>query len=67
MITISKADWEKVPSDYKGIWHDYHGEKPEWLGRKVVMSTCITHNPNEICSLLVEGVHFIIQDEKGKH
>ena len=60
MISISKSEWDAICSDYKGVWQDYHGDHPEWLGKKVVMSTCINHNPNELCSLLVEGVHFII-------
>ena len=62
MYTVSKSEWDKIPSDYKGIWHDYYGEAPELTGRKVVMSTCITHNPNELCALLIEGVHFVIEN-----
>jgi hypothetical protein len=62
MITISKAEYDKIHNDYKGIFHDYHGDRPEWKGRRTVMSTCITHNPNEICSLLIEGVHFAIKE-----
>ena len=61
MLKVSKAEWEKIDSDYKGTWQDYHGDHPEWKGRKVVMSTCLTHKPDELCSLLVEGVHFIIE------
>lgn len=61
MLVISKAEWDAIPADYKGEWHDYYGDHPEWLGRKVVMSTCVTHNPDEVCSLLVEGVHFVIE------
>ena len=61
MITISKAEYDKINKDYKDIFHDYHGDRPEWKGRRTVMSTCITHNPNENCSLLIEGVHFTIK------
>lgn len=61
MIRISKREWDAICSDYKGVWHDYYGEHPEWIGMKTVMSTCITHIPNELCSLLIEGVHFIIE------
>lgn len=61
MLKVSKTEWEKIPNDYKGIWQDYHGDHPEWKGRKVVMSTCLTNKPDELCSLLVEGVHFIIE------
>lgn len=60
MIEVSKAEWEKIHNDYKGTWQDYHGDHPEWKGRKVVMSACVTHDCNEKCSLLIEGVHFII-------
>lgn len=62
MIRISKEKWDSIHADYKGTWKDYHNEKPEWIGRKVVMSGCITENPNELGKLLVEGEHFIIED-----
>ena len=62
MITVSRADYEKICRDYRGTFHDYYGDHPEWKGRQTVMSTCITHNPNEKCSLLIEGVHFQIVD-----
>lgn len=65
MIIISKAQWDDIPADYKGEYRDYWGDHPEWIGRKVVMSTCVTHNPDEVCSLLVEGVHFVIEHTKG--
>ena len=58
--TITKAEYNAIPYDYRGEWHDYYGDHPEWLGRKVVMSYFITHNANEPCSLLIEGVHFRI-------
>lgn len=61
MIKVSQKEWASIHADYKGVWHDYHGDHPEWKGKRVVMSTCITHNPNELCALLVEGVHFIIE------
>ena len=60
MLTITQEKWDSILADYKGEWLDFHGDKPEWLGRKVVMSTCITEDPTEKCVLLVEGVHFII-------
>ena len=61
MIKVSKEKWESICDDYKGTWMDYHNEHPEWIGRKVVMSACIAGNVNEVCSLLVEGVHFNIE------
>lgn len=60
MITVNKKEWDAICNDYKGVWHDYYGDKPEWKGKRVVMSTCITHNPNDLCALLIEGVHFEI-------
>jgi len=63
MFKISKEKWDSIEADYKGIWQDYHNDHPEWLGKKVVMSTCITDNPNELGKLLVEGVHFCIVNE----
>lgn len=61
MIKVSKEKWESICDDYKGTWMDYHNEHPEWIGRKVVMSACITGNVNEVCNLLIEGVHFNIE------
>lgn len=61
MLVISKAQWNAIPADYKGEYRDYWGDHPEWIGKRIVMSTCVTHNPDEVCSLLVEGVHFIIE------
>ncbi|MCM1165641.1 MAG: hypothetical protein NC401_06485 [Ruminococcus sp.] len=60
MIKISKKEWNAIDKDYKGEWADYFGDHPEWLGRKSVMSTCITKNPNELCQLFIEGVDFVI-------
>lgn len=60
IIKISKEKWDSIYTDYKGTWQDYYNERPQWVGRKVVMSGCI--NPKELGSLLVEGVHFIIVD-----
>ncbi len=62
MIEISKDEWNSIDSDYKEEWHDYYGDHPEWIGKKVVMSGCITNNTNELGKLLIEGVHFIIKE-----
>lgn len=62
MVKVSKEKWESINADYKGTWEDYYGEKPEWIGKKVVMSGCITDNPNEKGYLMVEGVHFAIEE-----
>ena len=63
ILTISKSEYENIHCDYRGIWEDYYGDHPEWKGRRTVMSTCITHNPNELCYLMIEGVHFNITEE----
>lgn len=59
MIKVSKEKWDKIPTDYKGTWQDYYNEHPEWIGKRVVMSACIS---NEYGKLLIEGVHFVIED-----
>lgn len=61
MIVITKEKWDSICSDYKGTWQDYYNERPDWIGRRVVMSGCI--NPKELGKLLVEGEHFIIADK----
>ena len=61
MIKVSKEKWDSICDDYKGNWQNYYNDHPEWIGRKVVMSACITGNASELCSLLVEGVHFNIE------
>lgn len=58
MLKITNQKWNSICSDYKGTWYDYHGDHPEWLGRKVVMSGCIS---DELGKLLIEGVHFVIE------
>ena len=62
MIKINKEKWNSIHTDYKGTWKDYHNEKPEWIGKRVVMSGCITENSKELGKLLVEDVHFIIEE-----
>lgn len=62
IIKISKEQWDATNSDYKGIWQNYHNDHPEWIGKRTIMSTCITNNPNELCKLWIEDVHFIITD-----
>lgn len=63
LYTISEKEYNKIDTDYRGTWQDYHGDHPEWLGRRVVMSTFITGDSSEPCKLLIEGVHFIITAE----
>ena len=63
LIEVSQEKWDSIYSDYKGTWKDYYDECPEWIGRKTVMSGCITEDPTELGKLLVEGVHFKIGKE----
>ena len=60
LIVISKEKWDSIDKDYKGTWQNYYEDHPEWLGRKVVMSGCI--NPSELGKLLIEGLHFIVEE-----
>ncbi len=62
MLSVPQSKWDSIPADYKGEWMDYYDEHPEWIGRKVVMSGCITEDPTELGKLLIEGVHFEIVD-----
>ena len=55
---------ENICPDYKGTWQDYHGDHPEWLGNRVVMSGCVSGNPAELGKLLIEGVHFVIENAR---
>jgi len=64
IITITESEWENICPDYKGTWQDYHGDHPEWLGNRVVMSGCISGNPAELGKLLIEGVHFVIENTR---
>lgn len=57
MIEVTKERWDAIDDDYKGLWHDYYGDHPEWLGKRVVMSGCIADGLGE---LLIEDVHFVI-------
>lgn len=58
MIEVSKTDWDKIPNGYKGKWEAFGGCHPEWLGRKTVLSGCISEEKG---ALLIEGVHFTIK------
>lgn len=64
MIKVSKREWNKIPSDYKGKWtrkiksNGWQPDLPEeYIGKRTVLSGCIS---DEIGSLLTEGVHFEI-------
>lgn len=58
MIKVSKEQWQAIHKDYKGVWQDYYNEHPEWLGKKTVLSGCVS---DELGKLLIEGIHFVIE------
>lgn len=58
MIQITARDYFKIPKDYKGVYEDIPGDRPEWKGKRMVFEGCITHEPST--RLLIEGVHFEI-------
>jgi hypothetical protein len=36
MVTISKAEFNKIGKDYRSTYSDYDGKHPEWKGRRTV-------------------------------
>ena len=62
MIKVNKEKWDSITADYKGVFHDYQGKHPEWVGRRTVIGSCVTDNPKYFGSLLVEDVHFVVEE-----
>lgn len=62
LYKISKAEWEAIHPDYRGVWQAYFDDMPERKGLRVVMSVCLTNDPTENCGLLFEGIDFVIED-----
>lgn len=62
MIKVSKEKWNLIDVDYKGVFHDYQGKHPEWIGKRTVKGSCVTDNPQYVGVLLVESVHFVIEE-----
>lgn len=59
MIQITKKQWDAIPKGYKGTFSNYHGDHPEWKGRKTAFL------PGHGTTLFIEGVGFeIIPTEK---
>lgn len=57
MKYITKAEYEKIPDDYKGQYLDFDGLHPEWKGRKVAfLPGCGT-------TLFIEGVSFCFVED----
>ena len=48
-VTVTEEEYEKVPPDFKGLYCDYYGDRPELEGRRTL---CI---PGEEPGLFVEG------------
>lgn len=63
MYRIKQSEWDKVSSDFKGEWQDYHHDHPEWKGKKVIMSSLLSDNVNELGRLLIEDVDFTIEND----
>lgn len=55
-VYITEKDWESIPSVYKGIYEDYDGKHPDWVGRKVAFL------PGYGTILFIEGVTFEIDN-----
>ena len=60
MKTLTKKEFDSIPDDYKGIFHDFHGTHPEWKGRRTAFL------PGEGTTLFIEGVHFLVTDDNNK-
>lgn len=57
MRIISKEEYAGIGSDYKGIFHDYRRDRPEWKGRRTAFL------PGEGTTLSIEGVHFLVDGD----
>jgi hypothetical protein len=53
---ITKEQYDAIPNDYKGLYMDYHGDHPEWKGRKTAFLS------GHGTTLFIEGVSFVIVD-----
>lgn len=57
MRTITKAEWNRIGTDYKGVFHDYQGTHPEHKGRRTAFL------PGDGTVLSLEGVHFLVDGD----
>ena len=55
MLHISKADFDRIGADYKGVYMDYQGVFPKRKGRRVAFL------PGHGTTLYTEGIHFIVK------
>lgn len=37
IVHITQAEYDAIGCEFKGVWHDYYGDSPEWEGRRVAM------------------------------
>lgn len=54
MVRITQAEYDAIGNDYKGVWHDYYGDHPEWKGRRTAMIA------GHGTTLFIEGISFEI-------
>ena len=59
MLHISKADFDRIGADYKGVYMDYHGTHPKRKGRRVAFL------PGHGTTLYIEGIHFVVDDDSA--
>lgn len=57
MLRISKADFDRISADYKGVYMDYQGTHPQRKGRLVAFL------PGHGTTLFTEGIHFIVDGD----
>lgn len=57
MLHISKADFDRIGADYKGVYMDYYGTHPQRKGRRVAFL------PDHGATLFIEGIHFIVDGD----
>ena len=57
MLHISKADFDRIGTDYKGVYMDYQGVFPKRKGRRVAFL------PGHGTALYTEGIHFIVDGD----
>lgn len=63
MIKLTRAQWEKIPADYKFTWTN--PDSPELVGKKSCFLGSIKKNGGT--ALAFEGMHFeIITEQESK-
>lgn len=57
MLHISKAEFDRIGTDYKGVYMDYQGVFPKRKGRRVAFL------PGHGTTLYTEGIHFVVDGD----